>query len=99
MNGWEMRENHKIAQRSCTNDIRSYAFLMADIEPVSKGIHCWRINIIHKNINQSGWITFGVGPLKHYKGDWNNGARYEDIWGISCTDNYYPDEQHVVHVP
>ena len=41
-----------------------YRYVMADIEPVREGIHCWRVNV--KN-PKKGWMMFAIGHKQKYK--------------------------------
>eukprot|EP01084_Bolivina_argentea_P061218 111887_1 len=59
-------------------------YILPDIDEVTEGIHCWRVNII-MNSSEDKWIMFGVGQKRKYY-DYS----MDEAYGISNFGQYYP---------
>ena len=88
--GFQLSDDDKLTTRieDHNGSQDSYKWISPEIEPVNKGIHCWRINVNHTKNKSGGWIVFGISPpnvnLKDYFGQ-------KDVWGIAYNGARYPD--------
>lgn len=53
-----------IDDRKCAHKVGSrHRYVLCDIEPVSEGIHCWRVKVDNP---QTNWIMFGVSECQKF---------------------------------
>ena len=71
--GTELRDDNRCAIKSLEF---GHNYIMADVEPVFNGIHCWRVQV--KN-PENEWIMFGIGQKRIYP----NCSYYEGMRSMS----------------
>lgn len=61
--GIELMDNNKCVMRCDDRGMIWHTYAMADIEPVSEGVHCWRIKVQNPI---KDWIMIGIGHKRCY---------------------------------
>eukprot|EP01084_Bolivina_argentea_P272506 463999_1 len=79
----KLLDDNKLATRRVTG----YASVICDIEPINKGIHCWRIKVIN---NRHHLLYFGVSSKKKYPAMPNEYDNNYPFWGIGTRDQWFP---------
>eukprot|EP01084_Bolivina_argentea_P042160 77770_1 len=82
--GWKFSDHNRCIERLKGDHSAAYRWILADIEPVFEGIHCWRVNAKHKE--EGGWVVYGVSPIKQFK----NSCGQQGVWGITYNNCWYP---------
>ena len=66
-------------------------WILPDIEPVNKGIHCWRVKVDHtREDSKGGWIVYGVSSPDPNMND--NTWGQTDVWGVAYNHCYWPSD-------
>eukprot|EP01084_Bolivina_argentea_P211044 359062_1 len=86
--GLYLMDDNKCVQRCKvgSSSTASYRWILADIKPVSKGIHCWRVNAKHELEQKSGWVVYGISPPNDKIRDYVPIG----IWGATYSMCFYP---------
>lgn len=85
--GLELREDNYVLVREgipTASYNKYYRWILADMEPVTEGIHCWRVNAKHQK--DGGWIVYGVSPRQMFA----NSCGQDGVWGVTCNGCWYP---------
>eukprot|EP01084_Bolivina_argentea_P130670 230678_1 len=61
------------------------AYVLSDMDPVTSGVHCWRVKITNPKSNNH-WIIFAVSQRDTFDDDSYLGG---DVFGVSCCSQYY----------
>eukprot|EP01083_Nonionella_stella_P007743 22309_1 len=81
---WELSDDRKCIKRTSSGQ---YAYILSDIDPVTSGVHCWRVKITQAR-DSNHWVMFGVSEKKRFKDH-----SFRDAYGVSCckwsTTNYF----------
>ena len=82
--GWKLSDDNTLCERVRGPDEPNW--ILADIDPWFKGIHCWRIQLTNPN---KAWFSIGVHNrnLKSL-----NGMKFDKkyVWAIGAANNWYP---------
>eukprot|EP01084_Bolivina_argentea_P227717 384634_1 len=78
-----LNDNNKCVKR--LDGSNEHAYILANIDPVKDGIHCWRIKTVHK---EAEWIAYGVSPMKEFE---NESPDDPSMFGIAYNHCWFGD--------
>lgn len=84
----ELSDNNKCLTRTGGhNYVCNYQWIIAEVEPVFTGIHCWRLQQQNPN---GAWINIGIGAKFMYDDD---KFAHAPVWGIAHNGCWYGDQK------
>eukprot|EP01083_Nonionella_stella_P075201 204291_1 len=76
---WKLSKDRKFIKRTSSGIC---AYVLADSQPVTKGVHCWRVQITSRDGSNHSTM-FGVSQKKRFNDFSYTGAGFH---GVSCCD-------------
>ena len=71
------------------------SWILPNIEPVNKGIHCWRVKVDHtREESKGGWMVVGVSSPDPNMQD--NTWAQKDVWGLAYNECWYPSSYKAI---